>query len=162
MKPKMYLMTGKPGAGKSTFAKGFCEQFNLWHLDVDEFYKIYNGGQRHEHSFEVWITMFNAIHTAGREGRDILIDTNAENHEDRYQFLQWFPEFDHFLIWIDTPDEVCLRQNQMRDRIIPAERMKELLEDFRAPVESIENSIGKQKWLGCTRVDMNGEVHNEW
>lgn len=96
-KPKMYLMTGKPGAGKSTFAKGFCEQFNLWHLDVDEFYKIYNGGQCHEHSFEVWITMFNAIHTAGREGRDILVDTNAENHEDRYQFCNGFQNLTIFL-----------------------------------------------------------------
>ena len=139
---KMYLMSGMSGSGKTTFAKKFAEEHSLLYLCPDDFYKIFNGDERiHENEFEVWIALFQAIHIAEMNGIDCIIDTNAPTVVDRTQFINWFPSFEHHLIAISAPLELCCENNKNRKRIIPQEHMLEMWYTFQLPMRG-----GDEDW----------------
>lgn len=132
---KMYLMCGTSGAGKTTFAKQFADDHALTYLGVDDFYKMFNGSEHlHEDEFDVWIAFFQAIHLAEMKGRDCIIDTNAPSIVKRTQFLDWFPSFEHHLIYITAPLELCIKNNASRNRQLPYDDLRRMWENFEVPV----------------------------
>lgn len=119
-KPVMYLMSGLSGAGKTKFAKDFAKKRGLRYLCPDDFYAVVNGDDRiHEHEFEVWMAFFQAVRLAEQDGVSCIIDTNALTVVHRTQFLDWFPGFDHVLIYISASLELCQQNNKNRRRVIP-------------------------------------------
>jgi len=117
---KMYLVMGASGAGKTTFAKDFAKRSNLLYLAPDNFYALINGDECiRTNKFEVWISLFQAIHVAELAGRDCIIDTNALSINDRDQFLGWFPTFEHHLIYIEADEELRKSNNRQRVRQVP-------------------------------------------
>lgn len=126
-KPKMFLMSGVSGSGKSTYARGFAEMNGFQLFDIDSFYKAINGNDNcRDNKFEVWMAFYRAIHTAGKNGKDVVIDTNAITYTDRCEFLSWFPEFDHYLIQIKNTLAECLQNNAKRERKVPEDALKEM------------------------------------
>jgi len=124
---KMYIMSGMSGSGKTTFAKRFAEENGLLYLNPDVFYAAFNGSETvHEHEFEVWIALFQAIHAAEVSGRDVIVDTNAPTLVDRVQFTNWFPSYEAHLISIIAPYELCCRNNAGRTRRIPDDQMERM------------------------------------
>lgn len=121
---KIYIMSGMSGSGKTTFAKKFAEEHGLLYLNPDVFYAAFNGSETvHEHEFEVWIALFQAIHAAEVSGKDVIVDTNAPTYVDRVQFINWFPSFEHHIISIIAPYELCYKNNANRARRIPEHEM---------------------------------------
>lgn len=146
MKPNLYLMTGKPGAGKTTYAEEFARRDHIRYLGIDRFYAAINGDEcNHINKFEVWIAFFCAIHMAGKEGVDIVVDTNAPDSYTRHEFVFWFPEFEHHLIWICTDDDQCKKNNLARTRVIPEDSMDKLCRSF-------ENPAIDRKWKTFSSV----------
>ena len=124
---KMYLMSGCSGVGKTTFAKKFAEENDLLYLGTDEFYALINGDETiHENSFEVWIALYQAIHAAEMNGRDCIVDTNALTVLHRDQFLDWFPTFEHHLIFINASEKLRKANNLSRRRQVPETEMKKM------------------------------------
>lgn len=144
--PKMYVMTGMSGSGKTTFAKVFAEDHGLLYLNPDVFYAAFNGSETvHEHEFEVWIALFQAIHAAEMSGRDVIIDTNAPTTIDRVQFINWFPSYEPHLICIAAPLELCLRNNHNRTRQIPDDQMHRMWERQTVPLD-----VSEPEWKSIT------------
>ena len=82
---KMYLMTGISGSGKTTFAKNFVKYNNLLYLNPDNFYTIVNGDSTHlghQHEFQVWMMLWQAIHCAEISKKNVLIDTRTHTSKD--------------------------------------------------------------------------------
>ena len=83
MTNKMYLMTGRPGAGKTEFVEKWirdnCDDaFTPVVFCPDDYYAKVNGDELiHENAFEVWSAMYKDIDKAMRQGRDVIIDTNS-------------------------------------------------------------------------------------
>lgn len=124
---KMYVMSGMSGSGKTYFSRKFAHENGLLYLNPDVFYAAFNGSDTvHEHEFEVWIALFQAIHAAEIDGKNILIDTNAPTMIDRVQFINWFPGFEPHLINIIAPYELCLQNNHSRERVIPQDQMERM------------------------------------
>ena len=133
---RMFLCCGMSGAGKTTFSKKFAEYNNIEYLSPDDFYLQINGDEKiRKNKFLVWISLFNKIHQLEIKGKDCIIDTNALTYVDRTQFLNWFPSFEHHLIYIDAPLGLCFENNFNRDRVIPEEIMEELWEKLEPPDE---------------------------
>lgn len=131
---KMYLMTGPSGAGKTTFAKQFAAANKLQYLGIDDFYALINGSElRHEDETDVWLIFYKAIQLAELHGRDIIIDTNAPTPTKRTQFLDWFPNFDHYLIYITAEYYQCFENNKNRVRQVPADQFDEMYFGFVPP-----------------------------
>lgn len=129
---KMYLMCGCSGAGKTTFSKAFSEEYGLKYLGIDDFYALVNGDEcLHTNTFDVWIEFYKAIHEAEVNDVDVIIDTNAITRSHREQFIEWFPTFEHHLIYIEASETLRKKNNMSRRRQVPddvMDRMTALLE----------------------------------
>ena len=149
---KMFLMCGHPGSGKTFFAKRFAEFNGFRYLSIDDMYATFNGNPTsHDNKFDVWITFFRQIHAAEMAGQDVVIDTNAPTRADRFEFLNWFSSFEHYLIWVDANEELCLENNKHRSRVIPEDQMRRLFDMFEAPDIN-------EAWFNNTRSDWRGFV----
>ena len=147
---KMYLMCGCSGSGKTTFAKQFAAERNLKYLGVDEFYAKVNGDEcLHINTFEVWIEFFKAIHEAEINNEDCIVDTNALTRCHREQFIEWFPTFEHHLIWIMANVDLRKRNNLSRRRQVPDSVMDRMTLQFEMPVPELENI----KWKSMALVN---------
>ena len=166
---KMFLMCGHPGSGKSFFAKRMAKFNGFRYLSIDDMYATFNGDPNsHDNKFDVWITFFRQIHAAEIAGQDVVIDTNAPTYCDRSEFLDWFSGFDeHYLIWIDADEELCLENNWHRGRIIPEDQMNNLFNIFEAPdlyeksARCGGNTIRRSKWDGILRITNKENVFQE-
>lgn len=140
---RMFLVCGTPGAGKTEFSKKFCEHNGIRYLSPDMYYACINGDERiRSNEFLVWHTLFGAILQAEAEGVDVLVDTQALRYIDRVKFLEWFPQFEHHLIYITASLELCLRNNEMRRRVIPLEKLENAFAQLEPP-----NEFEDERWL---------------
>ena len=131
---KMFLMCGNCGAGKTVFAKDFAKKNGYIYLSIDKLYEQFNGDERNrEGKFEIWQNFYKMIHYYETFESDVVVDTNAPTLFDRTEFLNWFPTFEHHLIWIDAPINLCLENNRNRERVIPEDVMKKLFLNFEEP-----------------------------
>lgn len=161
---KMYLMCGHPGSGKTYYAKRFAECNDYRYLSIDDTYAYFNGDPTsHENKFLVWMTFYQQIHAAEVAGHNIVVDTNAPTPNDRMEFLNWFPSFDHHLIWIDASRDLCIKNNKDRKRHIPSEDMENIFNLFRAPSinEINEDYPCRAKWKSIIKI-RNINNHFEW
>ena len=140
-KPKLILVCGCSGVGKTTFAKSLANGRGYRYLAPDDFYELVNGDAKiRTNRFTVWMTFFSAINAAMEEGQSVVIDTNALRLNDRDQFLDWFPDFDHHMIFIDAPYELRSKNNQARDRHVPEDALKRM-----------DDIIEPPRWFGLDR-----------
>lgn len=131
---KMFLMCGMPGAGKTIFAKDFAKKNGYIYLSIDRLYAQFNGSEKNrENKFEIWQNFYKMIHYYETFEYDIVVDTNAPTLFDRTEFLNWFPNYEHHLIWINAPIDLCLENNRNRERVIPEDVMKKLFLNFEEP-----------------------------
>lgn len=158
---KMYLMCGCSGAGKTTFAKAFAQKHNLKYLGIDEFYALINGDEcLHTNTFEVWIEFYKAIHEAEINNIDCIVDTNAITHVHRAQLVEWFPTFEHHLIYIKADFKLRKKNNLSRRRQVPDDVMDKMAAKLEVPsprfddgfksitfIENIDNKFSEPKVL---------------
>lgn len=132
----MYLMTGVSGSGKTTFAKEFAHKNNLRYLNIDNFYLATFGNENtHEHEFDVWMMFYRAIEIASRDNVDIIIDTNAPTISNRDEIYNWFGQMfaENYIIFIDAPGDLCVRNNSNRGRVIPEDEMVRMIGKYERP-----------------------------
>lgn len=140
---RMYLMCGCSGAGKTTYAKQYAKEHNLLYLGIDDFYAKVNGDEcLHINFFEVWIEFFKAIHEAEIRDIDCIVDTNAITRCHREQFIEWFPSFEHHLIFVEASVELRKKNNLSRRRNVPDDAMDRMTQRLEIPTSASEND----KW----------------
>lgn len=146
-----FLICGMAGGGKTTLGKQLVKwNPNLLYFDVDEYYAIINGDEcDRSHCFEVWIALYQDLHKAEIENRDVLLTTNALTVSQRQQFIEWFPSFKHHMIWVKSPFPQCLEGNKNRRRQVPEHLMREQWETQETPT-SRENA-----WISIAEVIPN-------
>ena len=133
---KMYLMCGCSGAGKTTFANAFAKEHKLKYLGIDDFYALINGDECiHTNTFEVWIEFYKAIHEAEINNIDCIIDTNAITKSHREQFLEWFPTFEHHLIYVEANESLRKNNNMSRRRQVPNDAMDRMTALLEKPID---------------------------
>lgn len=153
---KLYLMSGPSGAGKTTFAKKFAENHGYQYLGIDDFYALINGDERrHEDETDVWLIFFKAIQLTEMHGRDIVIDTNSPTRTKRSEFLDWFPNFEHHLIFVNASFDLCVKNNASRYRQIP-------LDELRAIYDSVEHPSKEEATMWKTASFYLNENNTEF
>lgn len=131
---KLYLVCGLSGSGKSTFVRQFKENMDIFTVEVDEIYRIFNGDECiHRNSFEIWHTVYRILRVAEQENRDTILDTNALTRSERKQLRVWFPGFEHHLICIRCDRERIQLQLAERRRIIPLEAFTVMEMEYEEP-----------------------------
>lgn len=144
---KMILVFGLSAAGKTSFTREFAKRNNYLYFNPDDFYALYNGDECiHENEFDVWIALYRAIHMAELQHKDIVVDTDAPTCSHRSQFIDWFPSFEHHLIYIFTDEALRIKNNETRKRRIPdaqIKRQKERFKEFNAEEEEWKDGSWK-------------------
>lgn len=129
---KMYLICGMPGAGKTTYATKFVKEHNIkYYFNIDNFYDAFCG--RGGHKFEVWQAFFSAIHSVENEDEDIVVETMSLTTYNRQELLHWFPDFEHILIYISAPYDLCCENNNKRVRVVPDAILKDYYNKMEVP-----------------------------
>jgi predicted kinase len=120
-----YLVCGISGGGKTILSQRIIEKNpNIKLYDVDKYYALINGDECiHENCFDVWIKLYQDLHDSEIKNEDILLTTNALTVHQRNQFIEWFPTFNHHLLWVTAPKEKCIEGNQSIERKIPMEKL---------------------------------------
>lgn len=132
--PRMFVFCGFSGSGKTTFAKKFASYNRLYYVSPEIIYKT-RCGKEYDPSckFDVWITFFMVIETFRKKNKDIVVDVTALTKFEREQFLNWFPGFEHHLIYIETPFALCLQNNSCREKVVPMKTMRAQKKKFEKP-----------------------------
>ena len=128
---KVFIMTGLPGSGKTTFAKKLCQEENAVHLSADILREKYYGDASIVGDGNlIFGKLKHFINVNIREHKNICIDNMSLRRNDRTKLLNFIKiccndydikdvEFNCY--YMDTPVEVCIGRDSSRERVVGEE-----------------------------------------
>lgn len=136
IRPKLILLCGIPGSGKSTYAKNYIEQnCNTIHLSSDAIRKeLYGDENIQGNPGEVFVLMQKRAVEALNDGYDVIYDCTNITRKDRSGIIGVCPKFakiECHIIW--APIEVCIQRDADRERTVGKEVIDRMLKRFQAP-----------------------------
>jgi predicted kinase len=133
--PNMICLAGMPGVGKTTWAKKFLENHpDYVYFNPDQYYAFFNGDDTvRDNTFEVWMSMFRDINTAMKAGKNVIIDSDNLTFHQRTQWIEWFPDFQHILVFFEASWDTCYNQMKQRRRQLSYSTMLTKWEKWERP-----------------------------
>lgn len=134
-RPRLILLVGIPGSGKTTYAKKYVEKEpNIIHLSSDSIRaELYGDESIQGDPAEVFSLMQSRAVEALKNGNDVLYDATNVTRKDRSSIIGVCPKFakiEAHIIW--APIEVCLERDASRDRTVGKEVIDRMLKRFQA------------------------------
>ena len=129
--PKLYIMCGLPGAGKSTFTKSRPD-LNVVNLDsIRE--ELFGDEAIQRNPRRVFSIACERVNMFLRSGQDVIFDGTNVTRRRRRNLMKIFPNNDYVCVWIATELSECLRRNQIRPRHVPDEVIANYARKFVEP-----------------------------
>jgi hypothetical protein len=94
------------------------------------------------------MAMFRDINTAMKSGYNVLIDSDNLTFHQRTQWLEWFPDFTHVLVFFEAPWDTCYSQMQKRRRKLPYSAMITKWEKWERPTAEKDGKFWKHIYRG--------------
>ena len=148
MDKKAIMLSGIAGSGKSTWAAEYVKTHpNTAILSTDDTrYTLFNTFEPTEGSQKKVIRdMMDKVAQYSAQNISVIIDTAVVVNKNRIKWYnrlrQYYKEID--LVIIDTPLEICLEQNKMRDRHVPEYVIKEMHAMKQEPDEFVKTLFTK-------------------
>lgn len=122
--PKVMLLVGIPGSGKSTYAKLYLDRYER--LSADDIRKeLYGDAGNQGNPSQVFSVFFNRLKILLKENKDIVIDNTNCKKEHRDKLLKFIKETNTFYdveyYFVDTSLKKSLDRNSQRSRKVPEE-----------------------------------------
>ena len=135
-RPKLILLVGIPGSGKTTYAKNYIEQnANTIHLSSDTIRKeLYGDENIQGNPADVFSIMQKRAVEVLNNGYNVLYDATNMTRKDRAGIIGVCPKFakiECHIIW--APIEVCIERDSKRERTVGKEVIDKMLKRFQAP-----------------------------
>ena len=135
-RPRLILLVGIPGSGKTTYAKNYIEKhINVVHLSSDAIRKeLYGDESIQGNPAEVFSLMQKRAVDALKDGKDVLYDATNATRKDRSSIIGICPKFSKIechIIWASI--ETCIERDASRDRTVGKEVIDKMLKRFQAP-----------------------------
>lgn len=134
-KPEFLMLVGLPGSGKSTYIKKYFNQ-NLRVHSSDAIRAELSGDENNQDiNAKVFEVLHNRVKEDLRNGISCVYDATNINYKRRKAFLDELKSIDCWKVChvICTPYEVCLEQNQQRERKVPEEVIERMYRNFDIP-----------------------------
>lgn len=134
--PKILLLIGLPGCGKSTYAKFLLTQENYVILSSDSLRKELLGNEEDQSkNIFVFKTLTDRMHKAMEEKRNIIIDATNITIKDRKQYLDAANQFGYQkeAVFINTPIEDCIKYDKQRERTVGGEVIHKFANKLQPP-----------------------------
>lgn len=135
-RPKLVLLVGPPGCGKSTYATKYIEEnINTIHLSSDGIRKELWGDEAIQgDNSEVFSLMQSRAIEALNNGQNVVYDATNMTRKDRSYMIELCPKFvqiEAHIIW--APIETCIERDAARERTVGKEVIDRMLKKFQAP-----------------------------
>ena len=135
-RPKLIVLVGIPGSGKTTYAKNYIKQnTNTIHLSSDSIRaELYGEESIQGDPAEVFSLMQKRAVEALHNGQNVLYDATNITRKDRSAIIGLCPKFaeiECYIIW--APIETCIERDAARDRTVGKEVIDRMLKRFQAP-----------------------------
>ena len=138
-KPRMIMLVGLVGSGKTSYAKSLGEKIVI-HSSDDLREEMF--GDVNENSKDSNEKLFNELHRRIKEdlrnGNDIVYDATNINRKLRMAFLREIKNIPchKICVVVATPYYICLLNNKKRDRQVPDHVIKRMYMHFQPPHKS--------------------------
>lgn len=133
-RPRLILLIGIPGAGKTTYAKEHIEE-NAIHLSSDTIRaELYGDESIQGNPLAVFSLMQSRAVEALNEGKDVWYDATNVTRKDRSSIISICPKFakiEAHIIW--APIEECIKRDAARERTVGKAVIDKMLKRFQAP-----------------------------
>lgn len=134
--PKIFVMVGLVGSGKSTKAKELSEQYNANIHSSDSIREELSGDVNNQNINElVFQTLHNRAKEDLRKGKNCIFDATNISYKVRMSFLQQLNNIpcEKICVLMATPYEECLRRNKQRTRKVPEYVIERMYRRFDVP-----------------------------
>ena len=134
MKPILVMLVGVAGSGKSTYAKRYCQDYEIF--SSDELRKeLYGDVNNQNHNDKLFQILYKRISKALSEKKNCLFDATNLNTKRRTSFLNYIKHIDCFkeCVILATPIELCIKQNLSRERQVPEYVIWNQVKQFNMP-----------------------------
>lgn len=135
-RPKLIMMVGLAGAGKSAIAQQIANNIDAEIISSDEIRKEFckDVNDQSKNGF-VFNEMYKRAKQLLKNNKNVILDSTNLKACNRKAALEWFKHIDciKFAYIIATPFEKCLANNKHRKRSIPEEVIKHQRETFQIP-----------------------------
>ena len=136
-RPKLILLVGIPGSGKTTYANKYMQTINplAIHLSSDLIRKELWGDESIQgDNNEVFSLMQSRAVEALNNGKDVIYDATNMTRKDRSYIISLCPKFvqiEAHIIW--APIETCIERDAARERTVGKAVIDKMLKRFEAP-----------------------------
>lgn len=135
-RPKLILLVGPPGCGKSTYAKKYiAEHNNTTHLSSDEIRaELYGDAAIQTDPGRVFELMQSRAVEALNNGLNVVYDATNMTRKDRSGIIVACPKFvkiEARVIW--APIGTCIERDATRRRTVGKDVIDKMLKRFQAP-----------------------------
>ena len=133
---KFYMMIGLPASGKSTEAKKIAKENNaIIHASDLLREELFGTADIQEDNELVFTELHKRIKTDLRSGKNVIYDATNISYKRRKAFLQEIQKIDcpKIAVFIATPYEDCLKNNQQRERKVPEYVIAKMYKNFYIP-----------------------------
>jgi len=151
MKPKLFIMCGCPGSGKTTYAKKYLMNDNTIYVSRDEirFSLLREGDTYFSREKEVYREFIWKIYNAlYNEHKNVIADATHLNEKSRAKLFSSLPidftKIDVIGIYMNTPLEICLEQNEIRKgtkAYVPPAQVRRMFFSIKKPTYEEYNEI---------------------
>ena len=153
-RPKLILLVGPPGCGKSTYARDYISNhFDTIHLSSDLIRKELWGDEAIQgDNSEVFSLMQTRAIEALNNGQNVVYDATNITRKDRSYIIKLCPKFvqiEAHIVWASI--EMCIERDAARERTVGKEVIDKMLKKFQAPF--IDEGIDEIKIIRPDRWD---------
>lgn len=144
MNPKLYMLVGVPGSGKSTWVYNQLWATNCRIVSTDKYVEEYAKwhGKTYNDVFQEYMPkaidlMVAEVEHARSQGTDIIWDQTSTTVRTRQKKFAMLPNYDAIAIVFRTPDpeEHARRLASRPGKIIPPEVVEDMIMKFEMPTE---------------------------
>lgn len=137
--PKLYVMVGIPGSGKSTWIKNQEWAKDCVVVSTDEFVEAYarEQGKTYSEVFQEYMPtaiemMMDKVAEAEAAGKDIIWDQTSVNVATRARKVRRLPQYHKVAVVfkVPHPDDLIVRLASRPGKIIPLEVVADMVDKF--------------------------------